>query len=466
MTSFPIESNGHSSNGHNSNGSKNKIYLPLVDIKEEIPSIKSPSDGNNGNFNRNPFQIDSDIWNLGWTDGRYGQPSKTYLDTIDAEFELKERDELVEIHQDIAKIKARSIFLEEEIDTLKSQFQKYKNQFENIYNNRIICRSEYSIPLAIIYILFAIGLFIADIPLTINLVAAGFGLSPSNSVALSPSNSVAFTIQQIIINYWGVAILALGLIMSGLFVKIFLDKVVLSEPEERSNSFSTKWSTIVVLIVVLVLYLTTFWGLGHYREDQLRITEIANIKRNTETEFQNRIIMLGIKTPSPEKDENERLKANAIVQRIQAYEENKSKFAAYVFIALTILFPIIGGLCFSIGLRKYYKAKLYKELKLELKEVKNDLENSIIEKKESEVILKQKEDLLINKKSSDIERKKFIEWKKSIYLHGYERGSKMVKTLDEGESLYNRCETLVLTKLAEKSRNTIWKENYEKEFID
>ena len=43
MTSFPIESNGHSSNGHNSNGSKNKIYLPLVDIKEEIPSIKSPS---------------------------------------------------------------------------------------------------------------------------------------------------------------------------------------------------------------------------------------------------------------------------------------------------------------------------------------------------------------------------------------------------------------------------------------
>lgn len=426
-----------------------------ISIEEELPAVKSPSDGNNLRFRRNPFQIKSSDWDLGWTDGRYGQPSSTRLDILNSEASLQIAAALAEGERERAANEAKSHSLDLYIGYLNGRSTKLHDLYTKIWEKRANNRQEYSQPLAFLYLVFTLGLFIADIPLTVKLVASGFGLGPSEDFTASQTATVDMfenrkALLQFAIDYWAIGMLALGLLLLGVFIKLFLDKVILCEPEERIGNESTHKHTKIFFYVVLALYLATFILLGTYREEQLTIKRKLDVIAQVDNELASRMRMLR------EKPDSE-VKKTLVDARLQELNDSKSNKAAPVFILLTLLFPIVGGICFSLGTRRLYNARLYKEVKKEFASTREELQRAIGVKKQLDDTLKIQREELEQMKEND-ELKRMIDIRRNIYLHGYERGSRMRQTLNEGESLYERCESLVLTKLAEKSRASLWEQ--------
>lgn len=429
-----------------------KIW-PSVMVEEELPADKSPSDGNNQRFNRNPFQIKSPDWDLGWTDGRYGQPQETRLALIEAETELNAAAALAKAERDLGASDAKSKTLDRRLTYLEPRVGELRKLFDQTWEKRARNRQEYSAPLAILYLVFAAGLFIADVPLTVRLVASGFGLGPGGA-STAPQGATLETfasgaaLLQFAIDNWAIFVLAMGLMLLGVFVKIFLDKVILCEPEERTGNRLTYVVTVLTFAAVFLLYGIAFVSLGFYREDQLRITDRLAVVAEVDKEF-NRRQESGLAV-------DKSTRRPTINARLEELADNRSHWASPVFILLTLLFPVVGGVCFAVGARRLYRASLFKEVRKEFDSKQKELERAVFEREELEYVLKAQVEELEQKRQQNAEREKQAQFRKHVYLHGYERGSRMRRTLEEGESLYERCESLVLTKLAQKARASLW----------
>jgi hypothetical protein len=428
---------------------------PSIMVEEELPGVKAPSDGNNRRFNRNPSQIKSPDWDLGWTDGRYGQPEKTRLALIEAETELNAAAALTKAERELAASDAKSKSLDRRLKYLEPRVGELQKLFDETWEKRARSRQEYSMPLAILYLVFAAGLFMADVPLTVRLVASGFGLGPGGAPATSQGATLDIfrtreALLQFAIDNWLILVLALGLMLLGVFVKIFLDKVILCEPEERAGSRLTYALTVTFFVGVAVMYALAFVKLGYYREDQLRINDKLAVVAAVDEDLNSQRQSGQAVGPA--------LRQQMIDARVKELEAGRSVYASPVFILLTLLFPVVGGVCFAVGARRFYRARLFREVRGEFESTRKELERAAIERGEIEYVLKAQAEELERKQRQNAARDKQAEFRKGVYLHGYERGSRMRRTLEEGESLYERCESLVLTKLAQKARASLWEQ--------
>lgn len=194
-------------------------------------------------------------------------------------------------------------------------------------------------------------------------------------------------------------LLAVGIAFSGIFLKYFLDEVITSK-----NRKIFLWITFFFFIITVVV-------LGLFRAD-------INYASATHQNIEGNILL------------------------------NQA-----TFIALTIMLPLIGGICFSAGWNEFRfflaerkKSRLHVKLDLYSKEY-NKLFFRI--KAKREIIQREEEKFGTEKILVDLYQ--------SIYEHGYARGENVPETLDENASLYKRCEKVLERLHARKSRDILGK---------
>jgi CDP-diglyceride synthetase len=419
-------------------------------LAEEDLLNNDPTDGNNKRYLKPPYEYTDRIWHLGWTDGRYGQPSETNLNIIAASTALRAERELEELEQEIASAEGGLDSLKYGLSYLEPQLDIKRRLFDKIWLHRTNNRHVYSVWLAIIFFISAILLFAADIPLNLRLVASGFGIRTEITLEDGVQQSISNGLNLFAAPYfWEAILLATGLLFAGVYVKFFLDKLILREDDEQSPNKMV----VGFLAATMLLFLSTLVILGLFRYEQQNIL----IKNKVITQVDADIQI------ARKKDKNYVVNQTARAAEIDAkYREQitlQSSWTATAFILLTILFPLIGGLCFSVSIRHFYYIWNFKGLKKDLAQTKNDFDAKILKRKELETGIRAKLAELEEKKNNQYKIKMQSELQKNLYLHGYLRGSKMKRTLEEGATLYERCQSLIENKLAEKSRELIWQDS-------
>lgn len=454
---MPIASHDYNNNGNgkndinqasifSNNGDKFTELSKLLNIREEDLLQDNSSDGSNGKYKKAPYQYNKDIWHLGWTDGRYGQPSETNLKIIALNAQLEGEQELSELEGKIAGKEATLACLNYELQHLEPQLNKRRELFEEIWLDKARNRYLYSIVLAGFFLFSAVVLFAADIPLTLRLVASGFGIRTEVPLAgkiQSINDGFDFWALPY---FWEAILLAGGLLFVGIYVKFFLDKIIFREKNEQPLN----WIIKTFLISTMLLFLATFIVLGIFRAQQQDIL----LKERIAKEVDNQINKDKKRNPQFTVSSEERRRL--IKEKYDERKEFQSSWMSIAFILLTLLFPLVGGLCFSVCFRHIYKVISFRGIRKDFYRTKNLFDVKILEQKQLQYSIKSKLAELEYKKANQARIESIAKLQENLYLHGYLRGSKMKRTLEEGSSLYERCESLIENKLAEKSRDFIW----------
>lgn len=219
----------------------------------------------------------------------------------------------------------------------------------------------FSLFLGTLYLLVAMFLFLADIPLAVELIKNGLSIGMTNAYSLNEISTMFVQDEQfrfnweIIFKYWEVFLTAFGIAFFTVYIKIFFDEFVLipyghnevvnmnfkksifgsnsveaNNPEIFMKSVNkSKRRLHVVKISILLATIVAIIVLSLFRQDSfLAINSITN--SNTDQTSPSSI--------------NENL-------------------VLYVFLSITLLFPIMSGICLSYSLNcfqnfwRYYRAK-------------------------------------------------------------------------------------------------------------
>jgi hypothetical protein len=401
------------------------------------------SDNSNRKFHKPPTEYDDYVWHLGWTDGRYGQPRDNNEALLRAQAKLRWQREVAAMDAEVAAARARAGRLKDSLDRVRQGYE----QLRDIYLAAVRERSEnpqaFSMSLWLIYSLVALLLFAADLPLSLKLVAMGYGVTTEDPDSGRTVDNLLTDPRFVITHFWEAMLLALGIALAGVFVKYFIDSVVYGD--ERPARPRTFYA---VVMVVLVGFLVTTVLLGVFRADQQRnkqVQSLTNQVKELEQQQQRR--------PSPQLADA----INDTRTRIKGLEDESALSVRTVsFIALTLLFPVVGGICFSVGWRKLVKSYHHRKLGKEYRQVDEQYDRALLAHGEAEGAREALEQKLARAVQEYATGDAYAEARVSLYRHGYMRGRNVPETIDAGESLYNRCENSVAKLLAKKMRDTYW----------
>jgi len=397
------------------------VDAPVI-ASEDIPG-RDPSDANNGAYHKSSHEYINLTWQLGWTDGRYGQPSNTNEDVLATQGELEWLSRIENIKTKIGDAQARAATLQAAVDRTKPKLDALVVYFDELKDRRSKSFQDFSRPSAWTYAIFAGVLLFSDIPLSMKLVAGGFNL-----------------------DFWGGLLLALGIASTGVFVKYFLDEFFFRKSADAPHPLFR-----VTLIGVLVLFAATIIVLGFYRSDR----QARDVRQDTRTKISNQVkkeeddaIENGLRSRTPEAI------ATDITKR---YEEvNESKVGQFTFIFLTLLLPIIGAICFSTSGRKFRHAKQFDITRNDLEETTKEYEGYLKALNLAKEDFDSQTTKLQYYEQTSLIKESIMNVQKSLYLHGYERGRNVCETLQHGVSLYTRCQSIVEKLLAKKLQGKLW----------
>ncbi len=218
-----------------------------------------------------------------------------------------------------------------ELEIANSKREKIKSHYKNLKKRRRRLRKHqkainshynlnsknYSLILGLVYVTISILLIKADFPLSIDVVQQGFGIEKDKD---------SFD-------------LALGIVLITIYFKIFYDeylgtsilKTLLNGKRENilgegnnaddaeiSEAKRIKRRRLIAKVSILTLLVVTLYYMGEFRSDYMGI------------------------------DPNDGSKS-AVANKPAYYEIMKSTTTKHLFILLSIMFPVIGGICASIG---------------------------------------------------------------------------------------------------------------------
>ena len=337
-------------------------------------SISDLSDGSNGKHAKIPESINTQCWNIGWTDGRLGQDPQTGLSAADSQATIDWYNSLDSAYFDIAKDEATMqgyLVLKERATEKLKKINDYLGRVE--FDGKHPSVSGW---LGVFYILVAVLLVFADVPVTFNSISNVFELDEPDVF-----------LNRLI---WPLSI-AVG--FSSTFIKYYLDEVL--------SSKNSKW----YLYIILVLLSLTLLSLGLTRN-------FANSEFNGSEDGTNYFEWFKIST----------------------------------FVLLTFILPVIGGVVFYAGMKEVRFCRLV----IQRNGFEKDLDqlNKKYEKCRHSIAAKRK--ILEREEIQKDARNSIAILYKSIYEHGYARGQSIPETLYETESLYERCERVVMRALSKK----------------
>src|SRR5829696_4534251 len=136
------------------------------DTDSDVDKPPSPSDGNDKKYKKAPFHFVNTEWGLGWTDGRSGQPLKLSRTTLEAAAQLELKERVHAIKQLIALKLTRFTALQELLAKRDARLKTKEETYEELLKKRNGNYLEFSRPLGYLYLVFAILLFLADVPLS------------------------------------------------------------------------------------------------------------------------------------------------------------------------------------------------------------------------------------------------------------------------------------------------------------
>jgi hypothetical protein len=461
MSFTPFSTNGKA-NGHTANGHSEEeaAYRSLIIEIENAPGI-GRSDGSTTSepYARPPASYKEYLWQLGWTDGRLGQPSEVNESVLDSQAKLDWLEEIALTERQIARAEANTTYLKGCYSRLQERLDQLQVLYNQLWTDIHQRARDHSFLLATIYLSVAALLMFADIPLSLTLVARGFDMKteiedPNTREIVSVKD--LFTSPYLTVTHlWEPLLMAIGIALSGVFVKYFMDEILFREDSQEDDRKFYKrrgfWRTIV-LSALFIGFIWTIIVLGYFRADIQRQEKLSALRTQITIDGTNRNLTQADIDQSFENAKKDLLE--------------KDKWAEWAFISLTLLFPIVGGVCFSAGWRrlektspylgpklKYYNTKyalwrmerrhdkVYQQFTSAEEEVK-----ALRAKLERERTIYRKEDLL-------------AELKKNVYRHGYERGQAVPETIDAGLSLYERCQKALHKMVAKDVRASIYQNN-------
>jgi hypothetical protein len=398
------------------------------------------------------------LWQLGWTDGRNGQPSKTNESIIDSYTELKYLEEYAAEEQKLHQAEARVKYLQSLCGRIKAKLDQLQSLHDELWQTVSKRVSDHSLLLAIIYLLVAIMLILADIPLSLTLVARGFQLKTEvldpNTGEITSVNDLLTAPFVTITRLWEPLIMSIGIALSGVFIKYFLDEVLFRERTQATEPAKRFFRDVVfirktVLWVLFLGFISTIVILGFFRADIQRQERLYQLRTQTMVDGRTRGLT------------DQEIERNYEFQKQEMLD--RDSWAEWAFISLTLMFPLVSGICFSAGWSRLEKTQPYIGPRLRFGATKRSL--SRLEKrydKAFEELTRADEDFKAQTNKMERERNVFkkrellIKLQNGIYVHGYERGQTVPDTLDAGLSSYEQIEKAARKIMAQDMRDHIW----------
>jgi len=212
--------------------------------RDEFPHIDSNSADPSAGMarERKLATYGEDLWWLGWSDGGSGQPIKAGVDLIDTHSEARRRVRLRAARAQCAGAKARQEAATEIADSLAQNLQSRRDELGVVEARRRENPHETSLFTGLVYVLIAVILLIADMPLSLNLVADAFNMPHTHAI----SETDILTISELfvgrrglVVRYlWEPIVLATGIAALGIFFKIVSDYLLSSTPNVSESSES------------------------------------------------------------------------------------------------------------------------------------------------------------------------------------------------------------------------------------
>lgn len=295
------------------------------------------------------------FWIDGHDDGRFNKV-KSPIDALAHSFANHVRDKLkVEYQARVSELQVE-VSVKDEIRTNRKNDYHLSNQYYHDIIERFKTNPRtFSFFLGLFYGLISIILVFADIPLALKLTQEGFSLDRGEGTQ-AISNLFTNHFWEVLQANWEVFVMALGISLCTVFIKIMWDTFV--QRPEKIVSTDTQSNTIhkqswlarnkwVPYTSVLVLFMATIVMLGFFRH--IWAQHIADSLSYGGNEF------FTTQTQAVDKD----------------YVSYVNRVTMVTFILITLMFPVISGICASLGLTYLHnRFQLYSSRKLRRKSEK------------------------------------------------------------------------------------------------
>ncbi len=418
-------------------------FLNELDIRREGVLGDGMSDGSNGEFARWPYGYGEPLWRLGWTDGRLGEPREKHENVIRGWCKLRGLQEIELKEERIARVKGELNSLKEKSSRTNDQLTEATGQFKQISAEQSVRYSEFSYFVAGIYLLVSLILFLSDVPLTLKLVAKGFDLKtevldPLTKLPILSVDDLILQPRAVAYHLWEPLALALGIAVAGVFVKIFLDELIFNDAKKTRK-------LAVTLCIVLGLFILAIFFLGMFR---------STIQANLQS--------VAYRT------DRDQLKARLKSQKLTDVQISDAMgpdsppieegwLSVITFSALTFALPIIAGVCFAVGWRRFKDARRYSSLRKRVRKLEETRDHDAWKMNNHQAEVDAGETWLTRQQTKDNLIDAETDWAISVFQHGYYRGITLPETLDHGASLFDRVQKSAEKIFAERMRSKLWR---------
>jgi hypothetical protein len=423
-------------------GAEEFLAISAKDEREEI----SISEGSK-RYSRAPSEYDHPMWSLGWTDGRAGLVPEVNERLIEAQAAIELAGKLESAERRVADAETALDDLTQERDRLIQQQTALGTRLDQVEAERREHYGDFSRKQGWAYFIFGSFVLAADIPLSLRLVAAGFGVRITTEVpgrgVIEAQDILSSDFFLIVQKFWEAILLALGIAFTSILVKYFFDTVVFrghafdatSPPAQRAEPSRL---VIYASVLAMMLFAATTVFLGLFRaEIQPQVDKyeaarrVAAVRQQAIDEEYEKLLPVYEDAPNPM--QSARDAATSIVDaRPQPPPPPNftSRWGLYTFILLTLLFPVVSGISFSVGGKKFRNAFLYRSLA----EKKEELEGRVvglaplISERHGEAAAAR---VRLASTQDPKTQEHLLQRLRYLYLHGYERGTKNVPHTSE-----------------------------------
>lgn len=414
--------------------SNGRVEPPALQFRFPIPP-HGPSDGSSrtsGDSNvlqRPVTEFDYDLWNLGWVDGRLGQPIKDNEEVLKAYANLSRQSETKRCKGRLTQLRSEIERDDELMYQMAQSLAQATKRSETVAEARVNRLGDHSLSLGLIFLLVGFLLFLSDIPLSLSLVTEGYDIPTSMDL-----NGHLLRVQEIFVNpfavlqhLWEPLILALGIAFAGVFVKIFIEEVFLS-PREGKRSFK------ILLSFIAVLFVVTLISVGIFRAERQKI----------KLPSEDPISSIDLGEP-----------ATSSGTETEAAPSKGIDWGFWSFLFLTLMLPVVGGLCFMTGWSRIQLWRFHQDCERQQAKQFQIYSALCAQRAGKKGELAALEEALL-KPEQEIEPR--VDLWKYLYRHGYWRGYAVPESLDNPKNLYSQLDKRLARDIAADARAHFWSE--------
>lgn len=434
---------------------------------------KGLSDGSDGTHGVSPAQYRSRLWRLAWTDGRLSHPFAELMGALRYQANLEIEEIIRGLREKVASEEAATEQLKQHAETAGEQAASHRTRLNVLQEQQIRNPTEFSLWFAFVYLSIALFITVSDVPLSLNLVATGFGLpnevrlvqqagewvrqDPMDAQFQQPSVLVVqvsdlFEHFWLVVKYlWEPWALAIGIAACGFLFKLFLGYLSAFASKSQIGSGSSSppnwqsWLLPVVYGVLLLVVVYTYFRLADLRGNEHQIASLDKQLANLREE-QARV-------PAGQEQAVQSQIDSTMTKLNDAYSA-RARLSPQSFFWLTVTLPFVAGAFLAAGsdcVSRRSKLRLLERIVKQLEDNSMQLsEQAIKQHRAVETRRKFVEQVV----QSGEYRKQFIESRLAIYRHGYRRGLRVPETSHPSIGTYAWCEKALLRKLGGNLRLT------------